>query len=133
MKSLFCVVFAVFFFSPAVGASAAGRDSFDLQIDYIWTQANQCSTVSPEIRVSGVPAATKELRASLVDLDVPTYNHGGGTITYEGKNVIPTGALKNYRGPCPPSGQHRYTIQVDALDASRAVIGSGKKTVSCCP
>jgi phosphatidylethanolamine-binding protein (PEBP) family uncharacterized protein len=136
MKGFFCAAIVVLLFTMAGGECAAAKVSpneVELQVEYVWTPPSKCSTVSPEITVSGVPASTKQLNVTLTDLDVPTYNHGGGTLKYEGSNVIPSGALKNYRGPCPPSGQHRYTIHVDAIDASGVIVGSGKKTLSCCP
>lgn len=30
-----------------------------------------------------------------------SYNHGGGTVAYNGSDRIPMGALKKYKGPCP--------------------------------
>lgn len=69
----------------------------------------------------------------MVDLDKPDFNHGGGTVQYDGSNVIRAGALKSYTGPCPPSGRHRYSIKVDTIDASGVNTGSGKQTQSCCP
>jgi hypothetical protein len=59
---------------------------------------------------------------------VPTWNHGGGTVTYDGSDIIPAGALKNgYNGPCPPSGSHRYEFTVQAIDAAGVVVGIGKE------
>jgi hypothetical protein len=67
---------------------------------------------------------------SKTDLDKLSYNHGGGTVMYEGSGVIPAVALKNCRGPYPPSGQHNYQIEVKAIDASGMIVGSGKNTQS---
>lgn len=108
-------------------------DAVTLQVEYRWTAAHKCSSTSPEIRLTGVPPATKQLRVTLTDLDVPSYNHGGGRVKYEGSNIIPAGALKSYVGPCPPSGTHKYSIKVDALDASGIILGTGSKTLPCCP
>jgi len=68
---------------------------------------------------------SKALKVSLTDRDVPSFNHGGGTVQYQGSNIIPVGAhLWMDTG---------YTIKVKAIDTSGAVVGSGEKTSSCCP
>ena len=38
----------------------------------------------------------------LVDLDVKSYNHGGGWVEYKGQSTIEPGAFK-YKSPCPPN------------------------------
>jgi hypothetical protein len=43
----------------------------------------------------------------MTDLDVPSYNHGGGKVDYTGKNTIEPGAFQ-YKSPCPPGGSHSY-------------------------
>jgi hypothetical protein len=129
-------IFAVVLLSAALGSCASAPvapNAVNLQVDFTWTSQHRCSSVSPEIRVSGIPQATKELKVSLTDRDVPTFNHGGGVVKYQGSSVIPAGALKNYTGPCPPSGQHSYSIKVQAIDASGTIVGSGEKTSPCCP
>jgi phosphatidylethanolamine-binding protein (PEBP) family uncharacterized protein len=113
--------------------SKASPDAVKLQVDYNWTNANVCSNFSPEIKVLGIPPTTKQLRVTLTDLDFLIYDHGGGTVKYEGSNIIAAGALKDYRGPCPPfDTTHRYSIRVDAIDASGVIIGFGEKTKPCC-
>jgi phosphatidylethanolamine-binding protein (PEBP) family uncharacterized protein len=53
----------------------------------------------------------------MVDLNVPSYPHGGGTISYQGGNQIAAGSF-SYKGPCPPEHQrHNYRWTVKALDA----------------
>ena len=126
----------VLFMVSVVAGCATTRvapNAVDLQVEFAWASEDRCSDVSPEIRVSGVPSATKHLRVIMTDLDKPDFFHGGGTVDYQGSNVIPKGALKSYTGPCPPSGQHSYSIRVDAVDEDGVIIGSGEKTLRCCP
>jgi hypothetical protein len=116
-----------------MACSKIAPDAVKLQVDYNWTKANICSGFSPEIKVLGIPPTTKQLKVTVTDLNFLTYNHGGGTVKYEGSNIIPAGALKEYRGPCPPSDTtHQYSIEVDAIDASGVIRGSGEKTKPCC-
>jgi phosphatidylethanolamine-binding protein (PEBP) family uncharacterized protein len=110
------------------------QDQISMQVEFTWTTADECSEVSPEIRVTGIPGTTKTLKVSLTDLDSPDSPHGGGSVRYDGSNIIPAGALNEYYGPCPPfDDQHNYSINVDAIDDSGAVVGSGEKTLPCCP
>jgi phosphatidylethanolamine-binding protein (PEBP) family uncharacterized protein len=53
----------------------------------------------------------------MVDLDVPTYPHGGGKVRYSGGAAIQAGAFR-YQSPCPPGGRHTYQWTATALDAS---------------
>ena len=66
--------------------------------------------------LSGVPNETTSLQFHMVDLDVPSYNHGGESVQYIGKLTVPCGALTNYTPPSPPKWQpfipvHRYSLR----------------------
>lgn len=98
-------------------------NAMEIAID--WTGTRQClDPQSPLIRMSAVPGGTTKLRFRMVDLDFPSFNHGGGTISYKGQTTLPKGAF-SYKGPCPRE-QHDYEWTVEALDASGKVLGSAK-------
>jgi phosphatidylethanolamine-binding protein (PEBP) family uncharacterized protein len=61
----------------------------------------------------------------MMDVDVPSYAHGGGSIAFSGQSSIPCGALVGgYQGPSPPFGQtHTYRWTIKALDASGKTLG----------
>ncbi len=62
----------------------------------------------------------------MVDLDVPGFNHGGGSVQYFGAAQVTAGAFQ-YVGPCPPSGSHRYEFTVIAINESGdTALGRGK-------
>jgi len=64
----------------------------------------------------------------LVDLNVPSFSHGGGQVPYGGSGNVPAGSF-NYRGPCPPMGStHRYEFTVNALDGGGRIIARGRST-----
>jgi len=134
MKSIFKYLFTSgFIFSVLFLSGCAGKvspDAVSLTVNTHWTSSSRCSTTSPEIRVEDIPPSTKQLKVTLTDLDMISYNHGGGTVTYGGSSLIPEGALKSYKGPCPPSGGHQYQIKVKAIDTSGMMVGSGKDTQS---
>ena len=87
-------------------------------VDVTWARSKACfDPQSPPFTLNGIPAGTRKLRFTMTDLDAPNFVHGGGAIVYGGQRSIPQGAF-SYRGPCPPSGQHRYRWTVDAEDAA---------------
>ena len=109
-----------------------------LSIEWQWKAVHQCSNTSPALSVSGIPEGAKSIAVTMVDLDAPGYDHGGGSVPHAGGATasIAAGALKNYRGPCPPnfsSFGHDYEFTVRALAADgRTVLAtaSRKKTFS---
>ena len=101
-----------------MSASALGL-SFD------WGPTAKCfDPKSPPIALSGVPQGTKTLRLKMVDLNAPTFKHGGGEVAYSGQKSLAYGAFR-YKGPCPPE-PHIYRIIVKALDASGKVLATAQ-------
>ncbi len=98
-------------------------------ISFSWSKSDACASRSPAFRLSGVPKGTKRLRFQMKDLNVPSYYHGGGTVSYKGARVA-RGAF-SYKGPCPPRGQtHRYRWKVKAMDAKGKSVGTASATKS---
>lgn len=104
-----------------------------LTVDWDWKTDHKCNTKSPEIRVSGIPEGVKKLDVTMVDQDMTSYDHGGGSVQVTGGATftIPEGALKNYKGPCPPnfsSFGHDYAFNVRALGADeKTELAKGNK------
>lgn len=103
----YVTLFACLIFS--VTTSYAGEFS----IEFEWGDIPLCTSGSPNIvpnptfLLSGVPEGTKVISFQMTDLDVPSYNHGGGNVEYSGQSVIEPGAF-TYNSPCPPNGSHTY-------------------------
>lgn len=99
----------------STGASAFG-------ISFKW-----CGGSSPSFTLSGVPKGTKSILFNMVDTDVPTYQHGGGSVAYSGQSSVPCGALSSFNGPSPPGGAvHTYVFTATALDPSGKTLGSAR-------
>ncbi len=98
------------------------KNASKLNVAFEWTEKSRCSAISPPISVTNIPENAKFLSIRMVDLNVPSFNHGGGEIAYTGGSSIQEGALKNFNGPCPPGAAHRYEITVQALNADKKVI-----------
>src|SRR5262249_14554551 len=97
-------------------------------VDFTFGPKHKCQGISPEIRLSNVPAGVASYEVKLTDLDVPTFHHWSQTLQAEGP-VIHEGAGSGYFGPCPPSGTHRYEIMVVARDSQNRAVASGEKIV----
>lgn len=127
-----------FAFAALLCVSAVAFGQSDLSVDWEWKRAHQCSITSPALSVTGVPDGTKTLAVTMVDLDFTSYDHGGGSVPHAGgaAAAIDEGALKNYRGPCPPNFSgfgHDYEFSVRAMAADGKTVlakGSRKKTFS---
>ncbi len=89
------------------------------------------SNVNPPLTISNVPSETKSLVLICSDPDAPSgdwihwlvWNIKPATAEIE-ENSLPEDAVEGttsfsevgYRGPCPPSGTHRYFFKIYALD-----------------
>ena len=91
----------------------------------------QGKDVQPSFAFAGIPKGTKSLALIIDDPDAPRWIWTHWVVwnipVMSGlqENVVPTWAVQGknswwtlpYRGPCPPSGIHRYFFTVYALDA----------------
>ena len=89
------------------------------------------SGINPPLKISGIPTTAKSLALIVDDPDAPAgvwvhwliWNIDPGTSEIR-ENSVPSGAVsglndfskKDYGGPCPPSGTHRYFFKLYALD-----------------
>ncbi|MBW8684586.1 YbhB/YbcL family Raf kinase inhibitor-like protein [Chitinophaga rhizophila] len=96
--------------------------------------------VNPPLQIDQIPSGTRSLVIIMEDPDAPngTFDHwlvwnippasamiGGDSVPgICGKNG---GGNTGYYGPCPPSGQHRYFINVYALDTMLELEGGADK------
>jgi Raf kinase inhibitor-like YbhB/YbcL family protein len=99
------------------------------------------SDTSPPMQITGVPAGAKTLVLIADDPDAP-----GGLFTHwlvwnippQTNSIAEASAPKGvhgtndfgksgYGGPCPPSGKHRYSFKVFALDRELALPSGAKR------
>lgn len=98
--------------------------------------------VSPPLEIENVPQEAKSLALILDDRDAPrgTFVHWiawniDPSIKESRESSVPKGAVqgmndfkrRNYGGPCPPSGTHRYYFNIYALDTRLTLHHNSKK------
>ena len=88
----------------------------------------QGSDVNPSLNIEDIPNGTKSLVLIVDDPDAPMGMWVHWVVfdipvvsqieenTIPGKQGINNFDKKNYGGPCPPSGTHRYFFKIYALD-----------------
>lgn len=99
--------------------------------------------VRPPLRIAGVPRNARSLAVVVEDPDAPggtfvhwvAWNIDPRTATLPEK-AVPAGAVTGrndfgttgYRGPCPPSGTHRYFFRLFALDTALSLPAGADRT-----
>ncbi len=100
--------------------------------------------ISPEIEIYGVPHHAKSLLLIMHDHDAPAGDFVHWLMwnidprcTVINENMTPIGALEGrndmseigWKGPCPPSGTHRYEFHLYALDTMLDLQDSADKNI----
>ncbi len=102
----------------ALGLAATPALAFEISFNWkglkSCTSGNPNTVANPVFTLKDVPQGTKFIRFKLTDRDVPDYNHGGGTVAWNGETTVPAGAFK-YKSPCPPNGAHSYEWTATAM------------------
>ena len=118
----------------AVLGLSLGSQVFAMTVDFDFKRKHQCSDQSPALTVKGIPAGTIELSVTMIDHDMKTFDHGAGFVQngsgFPAETIIPEGALKSYKGPCPPnfsSFGHDYEFIVKAKSKDAELAKAGKK------
>ncbi|QBY01840.1 phospholipid-binding protein [Rhodophyticola sp. CCM32] len=122
MKTSLVALFALVLTSSA--ALAEFRLSFDWGDIPLCTTGRPNTVGNPAFILTDVPAGTETIEFRLVDLDVPSYNHGGGRLRISGSGTVPEG-LFTYRSPCPPGQTHTYEWRATAR-AGNQVLGEAR-------
>jgi Raf kinase inhibitor-like YbhB/YbcL family protein len=100
------------------------------------------NNVNPPLEISNLPEKTKTLAIIVEDPDAPhgifdhwivwniLPNEPIAENSVPGINGVNSFGTEGYRGPCPPSGSHRYFFKVYALDSLLDLpAGSNKKAL----
>ena len=122
----YIIVFVLVLLSFFIGCSNISSDAVEHQIDFTWEGMVPCALGgNPEIRVNGVPDATKDLVITFYDHD--GMGHTKQTLRYDGSGIIKKGILAEIESPCPFFDSARYTFKVAAVNENGVVIGIGSR------
>jgi len=117
----------LFIFATVLLVVPAVASEFTISFEWgdipLCTSGRPNTVPNPRFVLSNVPEGTKLIQFTMTDLDVPSYDHGGGTVKYTGNNVIEAGAFE-YKSPCPPSGSHQYEWTAKAKKKAGLFSGS---------
>jgi Raf kinase inhibitor-like YbhB/YbcL family protein len=100
------------------------------------------SDTSPPLQITGVPSGAQSLVLIADDPDAPSgvFTHWliwniSPTTNSISEGNAPKGVhgtndfgKSGYKGPCPPSGMHKYSFKVFALDRELDLRGGAKRT-----
>ncbi|WP_417720353.1 hypothetical protein [Salipiger sp.] len=117
---------------PVLAALAlqTGAAQAEFSISFAWGDIPRCTSgrpgtvPSPAFAIRDLPAGTTSVEFRLKDINVPTFNHGGGKLKVSRAGQLPAGAFK-YKSPCPPNGAHVYEWTATARAGNKVV---GKAT-----
>ncbi len=124
---------ALFAAACATQQPAPPRGAPELGVEFTWAGVPPCSNISPRIVVRDVPVGTKRFRVELVDVDSAFGRHGTSEVDAASGGVIPAGALKSYRGPCPSQQAIVYELRVHAVDEAGRVLARGAERATYSP
>lgn len=109
-------------------AAVAGSAATAMSLNFSWAGVSRCTSSPPAFMLSDVPEGTALLAFNMIDLNLPSFPHGGGEVRYQGADHIAAGSF-SYQGPCPPRGlQHNYQWTVKALDAAGKTLATAAAT-----
>jgi Phospholipid-binding protein len=114
--------------ATAASLMSATAAEAQFRLSFQWGNIPRCTTgrpntvPNPQFTIRDLPAGTETVEFRLVDLDVPSYNHGGATLRLSSSGTIQSGIF-TYQSPCPPSGVHTYEWRATARQG-RQVLGT---------
>ncbi|NOD96896.1 hypothetical protein GS610_06705 [Ruegeria sp. HKCCD6228] len=100
-------------FAGLLSLFASGAVAEDFSISFTWDGLKSCTSRNPNrvgnpsFVVKGLPEGTQYVRFTMKDLDVRSYNHGGGVVKMSADGTVPSDAFK-CKSPCLPNGIHTY-------------------------
>lgn len=99
----------------------------EIDVDFVWDLRNLHR--SPEIHLNKIPNDTSRLDFQFFDA-TNEWEHGGGSVRYDGSSIIPAGELDGFKGVSSTWGVPKVRLIVEAYNSSNRLIGKGTVTKS---
>ena len=112
------------------GCSKENTDKYtvhEIDVDFVWDLNNLQR--SPEIHLKNIPSDTSRLDFQFFDA-TNEWEHGGGSVHYDGSSVIPAGAFNRFKGASSTWGVPKVRLIVEAFNKSDKLVGKGSITKS---
>ncbi|WP_319407660.1 hypothetical protein [uncultured Desulfosarcina sp.] len=124
MKTItfFGIVFLLFLYSCS---EDSGHNIAKIEVDFVWELEDPQR--SPEIHLSNIPNETNFLDFQFFDA-TNEWEHGGGSVLYNGSSIIPAGTLSEFKGVSSTWGIPKIRLIVKAFNKNNQLIGKGAIT-----
>jgi len=118
--SVICILFLTFL----GGCSKEDTDNSvgKIGVDFLFDLKDPKN--SPEIHLNYVPPGTARLDVFFFD-DTNKWEHGGGSLPYNGSASIPVGAVKGFKGMDSGYGFMKMKVTIKAYNKNGQLIGKG--------
>ncbi len=102
------------------------EDIAKIDIDFVWDLKHLHR--SPEVHLENIPEGVDSLRILFFDDTASDYEHGGGSLPYDGSRIIPAGAFTDFKGLTNLWGIPKIKVTVEAFNKQGELVGKGKIT-----
>lgn len=103
------------------------EDTTKIGVDFVWDLKHP--ERSPEIHLENVPVGVDHLQVQFFDA-TNKFEHGGGSLLYDGSGTIPAGACKEFKGLDTLLGFPKFRVTVAVFNKNGELVGKGKITKS---
>lgn len=98
-----------------------------INVDFVWDLKHP--ERSPEIHLENNPVGVDRLEIEFFDA-TNEWEHGGGSIAYDGSGIIRAGALPQFKGLSSTWGFPKFRVTVEAFNKNGQLVGRGTITKS---
>ena len=95
-------------------------------VDFVWDLKHLKR--SPEVHLDNVPDGVEHIEVLFFDATASDFEHGGGSLSYDGSGIIPAGAFNDFKGLTNLWGIPKFKVTVAAFDKSGRLVGKGTIT-----
>ncbi len=126
MKIAIAVSILCLFFFCGCSKDYTAEGIAKIDIDFVWDLKHLQR--SPEVHLENVPEGVDRLRILFFDDTASDYEHGGGSLPYDGSGIIHAGAFKDFKGLTNLWGIPRIKVTVEAFNKNGELVGKGRIT-----
>ena len=119
------IIFLLLFCSCS--PDSGGQRIAEITVDFVWDLKKPQR--SPEIHLRNIPTETSFLNLYFFDA-TNEWEHGGGSVIYNGSGIIPAGTVNEFKGISSTWGVPDVRLTVKAFNKNNQLVGKGDVTKS---